>query len=81
MPTYTFLNKETGEVFDKLMSYSSRQEYLEQNPNLEIVMGAPAMGDSVRLGIRRTDDGFREVLSRIGAANYKSNLSDKLSRK
>lgn len=81
MPTYTFRNKDTGEVFDKFMSFTSRQEYLEHNPNLEVVFGAPALGDPVRLGIRRTDDGFREVLSRIGAANYKSNLSDKLSRK
>lgn len=81
MPTYSFRNKDTGEVFDEFMSFSSRQEFLERNPNLEVVFGAPAIGDSVRLGIRRTDDGFKEVLSRIGAANYKSNLSDKLSRK
>lgn len=80
MPTYTFRNTETGEVFDKLMSYASRQEYLEQNPKLEVIMGSPAMGDSVRLGIRKNDDGFREVLSKISAANYKSNLKDKLSR-
>jgi hypothetical protein len=44
-------------------------------------MGAPAMGDSVRLGIRKPDQGFNEVLSKIHAANYKSNLADKLSRK
>lgn len=81
MPTYTFRNKDTGEVFDKLMSWDDRQAYLELNPILEIVMGSPAMGDSVRLGIRKNDDGFREVLSKIGAANYKSNLSNKLSRK
>lgn len=81
MPTYTFRNKNSGEVFDKLMSWNDRQDYLTQNPDLEVVMGSPAMGDSVRLGIRRTDDGFREVLSKIGAANYKSNLSNKLSRK
>lgn len=81
MPTYIFRNKDTGEVFEKLMSWDSRQEYLEQNPTLEVLMGAPAMGDSVRLGIRKNDDGFREVLSKISAANYKSNLSNKLSRK
>lgn len=81
MPTYTFLNKDTGEVFDKLMTWNDRQTYLEQNPMLEVVIGAPAMGDSVRLGIRKNDDGFREVLSKISAANYKSNLSNKLSRK
>lgn len=80
MPTYTFRDVNSGEIFDKLMSYDSRQEYLKDNPHLEVVMGSPAMGDSVRLGIRRNDDGFREVLSKIGAANYKSNLKDKLSR-
>lgn len=81
MPMYTFKNNETGEVFDKLMTWDNRQIYLEQNPMLEVVMGAPAMGDSVRLGVRKNDDGFREVLSKIHAANYKSNLSSKLSRK
>ena len=81
MPTYQFRNKSTGEVFDKLMSWNDRQVYLEENPDLEVIMGSPAMGDSVRLGIRRPDDGFREVLSKISSANYKSNLSSKLSRK
>lgn len=81
MPTYTFRNTETGEIFDKIMSWDSRQQYLNDNPLLEVVMGAPAMGDSVRLGVRKNDDGFREVLSKISAANYKSNLGDKLSRK
>lgn len=81
MPTYTFKDKNTDEVFDKLMSWNDRQKYLEENPHLESIMGAPAMGDSVRLGIKKTDDGFKEVLSKISAANYKSNLKDKLSRR
>lgn len=80
MPLYTFINKDTNEVFDKLVSYSDRQTYLKENPSIEVVIGAPAIGDSVRLGIRKNDDGFREVLSKINAANYKSNLKDKLSR-
>lgn len=80
MPTYTFRDKNTEEIFDKIMSWDARQKFLEENQNLEVIMGAPAMGDSVRLGIRRTDDGFKEVLSKISKANYKSNLKDKLSR-
>lgn len=80
MPTYTFRDKNTDEIFDKIMSWDARQKFLEENSNLEVVMGAPAMGDSVRLGIRKNDDGFREVLSKISKANYKSNLKDKLSR-
>ena len=81
MPTYTFRNTETEEVFDKIMSWNSREEYLKENLNLEVIIGAPAMGDSVRLGIKKPDQGFNEVLSKIHAANYRSNLSDKLSRK
>ena len=81
MPTYTFRNKDKEEIFDKIMSWDSREEYLKENPNLEVIIGAPAMGDVVRLGIRKPDQGFNEVLSKIHAANYKSNLADKLSRK
>ena len=81
MPTYTFRNTETEEIYDKIMSWDSREEYLIENPNLEVIMGAPAMGDVVRLGIKKPDQGFNEVLSKIHAANYKSNLADKLSRK
>lgn len=81
MPTYQFRNKTTGEVFDRIMSWNDRQEFLASNPDYEVQIGAPALGDSVRLGIRRPDDGFKEVLSKISASNYKSNLSDKLSRR
>jgi len=42
----------------------------------------PAFGDPVRLGIRTVDNGFREVLSKIGSFNGRqANLSDKLSRR
>ena len=81
MPTYTFRNKDTSEEFDKIMRLSERQPFLDQNPQLEQILGATSIGDSVRLGIRRTDDGFREVLSKIHSNVYKSNLADKLSRK
>ena len=80
MPTYTFRDKNTGEVFDKLMKIADREQFLKDNPNLESIIGTPSIGDPVRLGIRGTDSGFKEVLSKIGAANYKSNLKDKLSR-
>jgi hypothetical protein len=66
MPTYTFRNKETGEEFEQFMGISAREEYLKQNPHLEtLILGAPALGDSVRLGIRKTDAGFKEVLQKI----------------
>ena len=44
------------------------------------ITGAPSLGDPVRLGVKKTDDGFREVLSKIHESQPKSNLNQKLSR-
>ena len=38
MPTYTFEDKDTGEVFDKLMKISEKEQYLKDNPNLKSVL-------------------------------------------
>lgn len=66
MPLYEFRNKNTGEVFEKMMSISAKAEYLEQNPNIEsYISGAPPLMDPVTVGVRRTDQGFKEVLQRI----------------
>jgi len=65
MPLYDFKNKDTGEVFEKMMSISAKEEYLTANPNIESVLGANMLIDPVRLGIRKTDQGFKEVIQRI----------------
>jgi hypothetical protein len=65
MPLYDFKNKDTGEVFEKMMSISAKEEYLAANPNVESVLGANMLIDPVRLGVRKTDQGFKEVLQRI----------------
>lgn len=66
MPTYTFRNKETGETFDQVMKISERDQFLETNPHLEsIITGAPMMMDPVRAGVRKVDNGFKEVLQKI----------------
>ena len=65
MPTYQFRDKETGEVIEKFMSISAKEEYLKENPNIESMLGMNALIDPVRLGIRRPDQGFKEVLQKI----------------
>lgn len=63
MPTYQFRNKETGEITEKFMSLKAREQYLQDNPQLETVIGAVAMvGDSSRM---KPDNGFRDVLKEI----------------
>lgn len=66
MPTYNFRNKDTGETFEKFMSISAREQYLQENPNIEsLISGAPMVCDPVRVGVRKKDSGFKEVLQKI----------------
>lgn len=66
MPTYNFRNKDTGEEFEKFMSISAREEFLKQNPSIEtMISGAPMVADPVRVGARKRDSGFKEVLQKI----------------
>lgn len=76
MPTYDFRNKDTGEIFERIMSVSAKEEFLKENPNMESYHGEPpAMGDSVRLRVRKTDNGFKEVLQKIHEKTAGSQLN------
>ena len=75
MPTYSFRNKETGEQFDKFMSISARETYLQENPQLEtMITGAPMICDPVRVGVTKRDTGFKEVLQKIHERSPGSDL-------
>jgi hypothetical protein len=77
MPTYSFRNKETGEIHDEIMRISAREQYLLDNPHLEpIITSAPAFaGDHITI---KKDTGFKEVLQRIHSLTPGSQL-DKTS--
>ena len=73
---YEFRNKETNEVIEKFMSMSSREEYLKENPNMEaVISGGSHFIDPVRMGIRKPDQGFKEVLQRIHEKTAGSQLN------
>jgi hypothetical protein len=65
MPTYVFQNKETGEVFEQVMKIAELDSFRDSNPHLETIIHAPAFCDPVRVGARKMDTGFKEVLQRI----------------
>lgn len=76
MPTYSFINKKTGEEFDIIMSISELDPYKENNPHLEqTIKSAPAIADPTRLGIRKPDAGFRDVLQKAKAAHRGSTIN------
>jgi hypothetical protein len=66
MPTYTFINKKTGELVEHFMSISALDEFKTRNPDLDRYMAdAPMVIDPTRLGRTKIDNGFREVLGRV----------------
>ena len=82
MPTYNFLNIETGEEFEAFMKISEREEYLKTNPQIQSVMTAPAIVSGVSTSKQnRVPDGFKEVLSKISEAHPASAVADKHGRK
>ena len=75
MPLYTFMNKDTDEVFTEMMSISQREEYLSQNPNItqQIVKVNMISGTGIK-----NDNGWKENLSRIAEAHPNSTLADQV---
>ena len=68
MPTYKFLNKDTGEEFEDFMSISALDQYLEENPNItQRVNGAPLVHSGRGLG--KPEQGFRDLLKDIKKKN------------
>jgi len=80
MPTYSFRNKDTGDVFDVLLKLAERQPFLDANPELEQVhTGAPKIVSGVA-GQYKPDEGFNELLSKIGEANPHSPLGREVNK-
>ena len=67
MPTYSVRNNDTGEVKDVFMSYSSLEEYLRENPNMEsVIMEAPKLASHGTIGaLQKAGDGWKEVQDKI----------------
>ena len=71
MPTYVFLNNETGEIEEHFMSYTVLDEFKENNPHLKQQVTGANIVSGVATNFK-VDDGFKEVLSKVGDAHPKS---------
>jgi hypothetical protein len=68
MPSYDFMNKNTGEVEEHRMSYTVLDQFKLANPHLEqyhSVQNLPVMSDGMRLsvpGIGKPDSTFEKYI-------------------
>jgi hypothetical protein len=80
MPTYEFLNTETGEEFEVFMKISEREEYLKNNPHIQSVLSAPALVSGVSTS-NKMPDGFKEVLSKVAEKHPTSKVAERYGKK
>ena len=81
MPTYDFLNTETGETFEKLISLSGKDEYLKENPHIQqIHLGAMSIVSGVSIK-DKVPDGFKEVLAKVSESHKQSSVAAKHGKK
>jgi hypothetical protein len=73
MANYTFYDTKTKKEFDISMPISELDTYIENNPHLQQVFSVPHIADPTRLGLRKPDSGFRDVLKRIKKASGRRN--------
>lgn len=68
LPTYTFKNRQTGEIEEHVMSWTKLQDFKKNNPNLELNIFAenlPIMSDAMRMsvpGTKKADSSFEKYV-------------------
>ena len=77
MPTYTFLNLESGIEYDETMPMSEYDEYVRNN-NVQRVYQPIALSGDHLMGVGpKTDSGFNDVMGNIADNNPLSPMADK----
>jgi putative FmdB family regulatory protein len=83
MPTYEY-SCSTCQSYRELILPIDKRMQPESEPcpecgeiTVQLVMfSAPSLGDSVRLRVRRPDEGFKDVLREVHKRNLGSNIKD-----
>jgi hypothetical protein len=78
MPTYNFLNKETGEegITENFDTIADGEAFFKANPQLEWLPSSLGIVDPWRAGIgKKPDAGFRDVLRDIKKRYPRSDIN------
>lgn len=81
MPTYKFINHETQELFEDFLSINEKDRLLSLNEHIEQVPNGFSIVSSVGSIDSKSDQGFREVMSRIAEGNPNTPLAERYGRR
>lgn len=66
MPSYTFRNTKTEEVFTESMKIAEMEDYLQKNPHIVHVFGQINVVDPIGIGVKRPPEDFQKgILGKI----------------
>ena len=79
MPTYDFINTNTGEEWEEFMTIADMESLLEGNPEIKTAWKtAPAIAGDHIMGVGpKTDGGFNERMEQIANSHPGSPLANK----
>lgn len=78
MPTYSYLNKNTGETSDYSMTISEMEKFEKENPHFERVYSPIGIVDPVGIGVTRPPSDFSKyVLGKVKAANPHTQIGNR----
>jgi len=72
MPKYNLLNTVTGEKKVEAMKIAEMEELISNSDWIvDITQGFPGLHSGIGLGVRKPDEGFRDLLSEMGKKHNK----------
>lgn len=69
MPNYTFFDTNSNTYVTLTMTISERDAFVNANPHMVQQLSSVGFCDPIRLGIRKPDDTFRDILKQIKKNN------------
>lgn len=75
MANYTFYDPDLDREFDISMPISELDDYKAKNPHLRQVIKTLNVADPTRLGLKKPDSGFRDVLDKVKRAHPRGNVN------
>lgn len=77
MPTFKFINTETGEEFEDFISNSTKEELLAKNPHIRQLPSTFAIVSGTGDVFSKTDDTWKEVMSKVAEAHPDGDIAQK----
>ncbi len=81
MPTYVFRDTNTDEIFERFISISNKEAFMKENPHIQQIITPTALVTMSGSLDGKTDNTWKEVLSKISEQNPSSPLADRYGKK